>query len=43
MVSDSQSTRGAQRRRVKFFWRVVVVLVCAVVGFFCVFVLCVVA
>ena len=34
MVSDSQSTRGAQRRRVKFFWRVVVVLVCAVVGFF---------
>ena len=34
MVSDSQSMRGAQRRRVKFFWRVVVVLVCAVVGFF---------
>lgn len=34
MVSDSQSTRGAQRRRMKFFWRVVVVLVCAVVGFF---------
>lgn len=34
MVSDSQSTCGAQRRRVKFFWRVVVVLVCAVVGFF---------
>ena len=34
MVSDSQSTRGAQRRRVKFFWRVVAVLVCAVVGFF---------
>lgn len=34
MVSDSQSARGAQRRRVKFFWRVVVVLVCAVVGFF---------
>ena len=34
MVSDSQSTRGAQRRRVKFFWRVVVVLACAVVGFF---------
>lgn len=34
MVSDSQSTRGGQRRRVKFFWRVVVVLVCAVVGFF---------
>ena len=34
MVSDSQSTRGAQRRRVKFFWRVVVVLVCAVVGYF---------
>ena len=34
MVSDSQSTRGAQRRRVKFFWRVVVVIVCAVVGFF---------
>ena len=34
MVSDSQSTRGAQRRRVKFFWRVVVVFVCAVVGFF---------
>ena len=33
MVSDSQSTRGAQRRRVKFFWRVVAVLVCAVVGF----------
>lgn len=34
MVSDSQSMCGAQRRRVKFFWRVVVVLVCAVVGFF---------
>ena len=34
MVSDSQSTRGAQRRRVKFFWRLVVVLACAVVGFF---------
>ena len=34
VVSDSQSTRGAQRRRVKFFWRVVVVLACAVVGFF---------
>lgn len=34
MVPDSQSTRGAQRRRVKFFWRVVVVLACAVVGFF---------
>ena len=34
MVSDSQSTRGAQRRRVKFFWRVVVVLACAVVGCF---------
>ena len=34
MVSDSQSTRGAQRRRVKIFWRVVAVLVCAVVGFF---------
>ena len=34
MVSDSQSARGAQRRRVRFFWRVVVVLVCAVVGFF---------
>lgn len=33
-MSDSQSTRGAQRRRVKFFWRVVVVLACAVVGFF---------
>ena len=33
MVSDSQSTRGAQRRRVKIFWRVVAVLVCAVVGF----------
>ena len=33
MVSDSQSTCGAQRRRVKFFWRVVAVLVCAVVGF----------
>lgn len=33
MVSDSQSTRGTQRRRVKFFWRVVAVLVCAVVGF----------
>ena len=32
MVSDSQSTRGAQRRRVKRFWRVVAVLVCAVVG-----------
>lgn len=32
-MSDSQSTGGAQRRRVKFFWRVVVVLVCAVVGF----------
>ena len=34
MVSDSQSTRGAQRRRVKFFWRVVVVLVCAFIGLF---------
>ena len=34
MVSDSQSTRGAQRRRVKFFWRVVAVLVCAAVGYF---------
>ena len=34
MVSDSQSTRGAQRRRVKFFWRLVVVLVCAFVGLF---------
>ena len=34
MVSDSQSARGAQRRRVKFFWRVVAVLACAVVGFF---------
>ena len=34
MVSDSQSTCGAQRRRVKHFWRVVVVLACAVVGFF---------
>ena len=34
MVSDSQSTCGAQRRRVKFFWRVVVVLVCTVVGLF---------
>ena len=34
MGSDSQSARGAQRRRVRFFWRVVVVLVCAVVGFF---------
>ena len=34
VVSDSQSTCGAQRRRVKFFWRVVVVLACAVVGFF---------
>lgn len=33
-MSDSQSTRGAQRRRVKFFWRVVAVLVCAFVGFF---------
>ena len=33
MVSDSQSTRGAQRRLMKFFWRVVAVLVCAVVGF----------
>ena len=33
-MSDSRSARGAQRRRVKFFWRVVVVLVCAVVGFF---------
>ena len=43
MVSDSQSTRGVQGQRMKRFWRVVVVLVCAVVGFFCVFVLCVVA
>ena len=34
MVSDSQSARGVQGRRMKFFWRVVVVLVCAVVGFF---------
>ena len=34
MVSDSQSTRGVQGRRMKFFWRVVAVLVCAVVGFF---------
>lgn len=34
MVSDSQSARGAQRRRVKFFWRVVAVLVCAAVGYF---------
>ena len=34
MVSVSQSTRGVQRWRVKFFWRVVVVLACAVVGFF---------
>ena len=34
MVSDSQSTRGAQGRLMKRFWRVVVVLVCAVVGFF---------
>ena len=34
MVSDSQSTRGVRGRRMKFFWRVVVVLVCAVVGFF---------
>lgn len=33
-MSDSQSTRGAQRRRVKFFWRVVVVLVCAFIGLF---------
>jgi len=32
-VSDSQSARGAQGRRMKFFWRVVVVLVCAAVGF----------
>ena len=34
MVSDSQSTRGAQRRRVKVFWRLVVVLVCAFIGLF---------
>ena len=34
MVSDSQSTRGVQRRRVKFFWRLVVGLVCAFVGIF---------
>ena len=34
MVSDSQSTRGVQGQRMKRFWRVVVVLVCAVVGFF---------
>ena len=34
MVSDSQSTRGAHRRRMKRFWRVVVVLVCTVVGLF---------
>ena len=34
MVSDSQSTRGAQGRRMKFFWRVVAVLVCAAVGYF---------
>ena len=34
MVSDSQSTRGVQGQRMKHFWRVVVVLVCAVVGFF---------
>ena len=33
-MSDSQSARGAQGRRMKFFWRVVVVLVCAAVGFF---------
>ena len=33
MVSDSQSTRGVQGQRMKRFWRVVVVLVCAVVGF----------
>ena len=32
-MSDSQSARGAQGRRMKFFWRVVVVLVCAAVGF----------
>ena len=34
VVSDSQSTRGVQGQRMKRFWRVVVVLVCAVVGFF---------
>ena len=34
MVSDSQSTRGVQGQRMKHFWRVVVVLACAVVGFF---------
>ena len=34
MVSDSQSTRVVQGRLMKRFWRVVVVLVCAVVGFF---------
>lgn len=33
-MSDSQSARGVRGRRMKFFWRVVVVLVCAVVGFF---------
>ena len=32
-MSDSQSARGAQGRRMKFFWRVCVVLVCAAVGF----------
>ena len=34
MVSDSQSARGAQGRRMKFFWRVVVVLVCVFIGLF---------
>ena len=34
MVSDSQSARGVRGRRMKFFWRVVAVLVCAVVGYF---------
>ena len=34
MVSDSQSTRVVQGRLMKRFWPVVVVLVCAVVGFF---------
>ena len=34
MVSDSQSTRGVRGRRMKFFWRLVVVLVCAFIGLF---------
>ena len=34
VVSDSQSTHRVRGRRMKFFWRLVVVLVCAFVGLF---------